>query len=52
MYEYVITKGPGIMLEHGLGDTGDMSDVVATLQDGETLLVAPSDAKPQRERFH
>ena len=52
MYEYIITKGAGIMLEHGLGDVGDMSDVVATLQDGETLVISSSDAKPERERYH
>jgi hypothetical protein len=54
MYEYVITAGPGIMLEHGTTTPDEFHEIVgpASKRAGQIVLVgfAPEDACV--ERFH
>lgn len=52
MYEYVITAGPGIMLEHGVADATSIFMLLYHLQplDIEMITSSAHDAEPGR--FH
>lgn len=53
MYEYVITAGPGIMLEHGVRNLDYIEQYAASLMDDvSTIMFSPARLNDKPERFH
>jgi hypothetical protein len=53
MYEYVITAGPGVMLEHGIVPSDFLDGYfLESLEEGEMVHVRQVDGNAKPERFH